>query len=107
MDTSVHHDLHCVLGEHNRPKHDFLRSCHTGVHRLYPGELIAGFELLVYAFGLGELGSDELDLLHCLAIDLAQMVVEFKFHAKERIVRLAMLIEVAPSHSTEAADVLG
>lgn len=73
---------------------------------MHPTELIESFELLGNAFGLGKLGSDKLDLLYRLPVDLAQMVVEFKLYARKRIVRLAVILKISLSHSAETAYVL-
>lgn len=59
-----------ALREHDLAHDLILGSRPAGGHRLYPAELVVGFKLFADSFGFGELGGNEVDLLHGLAVNI-------------------------------------
>lgn len=95
------------LYQHDFSYYLFFRSCAAGVHRADPLELIAGFEVFGDTLGLGELGSNEVDLLIGLAVDIDQVLSKSVLHQHQSEGVRLMLLEILLPHPSEAADIPG
>ena len=63
-----------LLCKNNFSDYDAISSCPAAVHRLYPVELISGFQLFGHAFGSGEPGGNELDLFLSFVVDIDKVL---------------------------------
>ena len=88
--------------------HDLLLgACVAGVHSPYPTELITCFEVFRDAFGLGELGGNEVNLLNGLTVYINEVLYQGVFHQHQCECIGLMLFEKLLAHTSEAADVTG
>ena len=85
----------------------FLCSRLARVHRLYPTELITGFQVFGDAFGLGELGGNEFDLFIGLMVDIDKVLRQSALHQHQREGVGLILLEKLLPHPSKTADVLG
>ena len=84
-----------------------LSSCPAIVHSSDPFKLIAGFEVFGNAYGFGELGSDKVNLLIGLQVDLDKMLHQGVLHQHQRKGVGLMFLQILLPHSSEAADIPG
>ena len=68
------------LRENDFADYLFFRSRPAGVHCLYPAKLIAGLDVFGDAFGFGEPGGNEVDLLIGLTVDIDEVLRQSALH---------------------------
>lgn len=95
------------LSEHQLANDLFFRACPAGVHSVDPAKLIAGFEDFGDAFGFGELGGDEVDLLIGLTADVDEVLSQGVLHQHQRECIGLMFLKKLLSHTSKTADIPG